>query len=443
MHFSTDRTIELERFALTSLLIIVLLLDGGASLGLENGQIVSSKNILEEINKSKPIDYRSVIIDGNLNLSNFDSSGKKSIRSTITIVNCVIKGNVYFNKTIFRMPVNFEKTRFSGSANFDETQFLSFANFSQCIFMGEASFSGVKFARSVSFWKSFFKKFSTFKKTEFHGSIVDFHRTDFEDNASFNFAEFDVDEAFFENTNFNRTVNFQKAKFNGRAVFLGARFRDMAEFSESQFNASSQFVGARFDKELYFYNVKFKNFNIFWDSVHNKLISDEPGYISLINNFKGLGQFEDADSCYYQYREWKQNNRPDYDFKGKIWDFLAWISCGYGVRWTHPMISGVIAIFLFGIYYWICNSLTMIGAQLSGNSPSKDISRELLEEFESAILLSVICLLSLPGEWYPYEKEEFSRFIRSHFFVAILERLIGWGLVLLLIGTLTRLMVRY
>ncbi len=56
---------------------------------------------------------------------------------------------------------------------------------------------------------------------------------------------------------------------------------------------------------------------------------------------------------------------------------------------------------------------------------------------------SAMVILSLPSDWYPYGKDDYSRLVSSHLFAAILERLIGWGLMLLLIGTLTRLMVRY
>ena len=181
-------------------------------------------------------------------------------------------------------------------------------------------------------------KFVTFKNSEFLGEMAEFQMSEFREEASFNFADFNVDQTIFENSKFWGNANFQQAKFNGEAVFLGAQFKNIADFSECHFNASSQFLGTRFDKELYFYNVKYKIFDINWDSIRNKLISDEQGYILLINSFKEMGEFENADNCYYQFREWKRENRPPHDLEGTVWDSLAWISCGYGVRWTHPIL---------------------------------------------------------------------------------------------------------
>jgi hypothetical protein len=238
-------------------------------------------------------------------------------------------------------------------------------------------------------------------------------------------------------------VNFQKTKFKGKASFLGSEFKNEADFSESQFNSSLVFLGTRFYGELYFNNVKFDKFSINWDSIRYKLISDEPGYISLINNFKKMGQFDDADSCYYEYREWKRNNWPAYELDEKIWDSLAWISCGYGVRWTHTIATGCFIILLFGFYYWIYDYHAIVIGLLSGGYTANTVYSELLYGFRKAVILSIMCLLSLPGEMYPYGGKKYPIFLRSHLFAVILERLLGWGLMLLLIGTFTRLIVRY
>lgn len=425
------------------MLFIILCLIGGTSLGSDNRQIISSETILKKINNLEPVDYKSIIIDGDLKLDNVNASILEPIKSSINIFDCDIKGNVLFNRSIFNKPVNFEKTKFYGTSSFEGTQFQGYANFSQCKFYGYTSFREAKFRRSASFWRSSFFGFSTFKYSKFDGSQADFHRSEFQDNASFNFADFDVDEAHFENSIFNYAVNFQKAKFSGKAIFLGSQFKNVADFSESQFNSSSDFLGTRFERELYFNNVKFDKLNIYWDSIRYKLVNDEPGYILLINNFKRMGQFNDADSCYYEYREWKRTNQPDYGWTGKFWDLLAMASCGYGVRWTHTIVSGIFIIFLFAIYYWIYDYHMMLIGLLSGKNPIETTYRELYYEFRKVILLSIMCLLSLPGEMYPHGGKKYSIFLKFHLFAAILERLLGWGLMLLLIGTLSRLIVRY
>jgi uncharacterized protein YjbI with pentapeptide repeats len=425
------------------LLFIILCLIGGTSRGIENRQVISSEIILKKINNLEPVNYKYSIIEGDLNLDNINDSIMKSIESPIIIVDCEIKGNVLFNKSIFNKPVNFEKTKFYGTSCFEGTQFQDYANFNQCKFFRYTTFREAKFRESASFWRSSFFNFSTFRNSKFDGSRADFHRCEFRDNVSFNFANFNVDETNFENSIFNYAVNFQKVRFNGKALFLGSKFKNEADFSESQFNSSSDFLGARFEKELYFNNVKFDKLNVNWDSIRYKLVDDEPGYILLINNFKRMGQFNDADSCYYEYREWKRNNRPAYEWTEQIWDLLAWISCGYGVRWTHTIITGGFIILLFGIYYWIYDYHTILGGLLSGEDSVGNAYVELFFGFRKAMLLSVMCLLSLPGEMYPYGRKNYSILLKSHLFTVILERLLGWGLMLLLIGTISRLIVRY
>jgi hypothetical protein len=62
---------------------------------------------------------------------------------------------------------------------------------------------------------------------------------------------------------------------------------------------------------------------------------------------------------------------------------------------------------------------------------------------KQSMLFSAMTLLSLPSEWSPFGRDEYISMLRSHLCAAALERMIGWGLMLLLIGTLTRLIVRY
>jgi hypothetical protein len=175
----------------------------------------------------------------------------------------------------------------------------------------------------------------------------------------------------------------------------------------------------------------------------NRLVCNGPTYLALIKNFRESEQFEDADSCYYQYRDWKRKERdPGWP---KLFDYLAWLSCGYGVRWQYTIISGVMMIALFGIYFnfnYLAGTMANVFLNRNAQNQNPSIS-DLWRSLKKSLLFSSMTLLSLPSDWCPYGKEEYSKFIKSHLCAAILERIIGWGLMLLLIGTLTRLMVRY
>jgi hypothetical protein len=124
---------------------------------------------------------------------------------------------------------------------------------------------------------------------------------------------------------------------------------------------------------------------------------------------------------------------------------MAWLSCGYGVRWQYTILSGIMMIALFGVYFefnYLAGTTANVLLKRNAQSQNPSISN-LWRSTKKSISFSSMILLSLPSDWFPYGKEEYSKLVKSHLYAAILERLIGWGLMLLLIGTLTRLMVRY
>jgi len=71
----------------------------------------------------------------------------------------------------------------------------------------------------------------------------------------------------------------------------------------------------------------------------------------MIKSFKELEQFDDADNCYYDYRKWSQRNKP-FGWS-KFSDYLAWISCGYGVRPSYTVFFSIFLIFLFAVLFQI------------------------------------------------------------------------------------------
>jgi hypothetical protein len=187
---------------------------------------------------------------------------------------------------------------------------------------------------------------------------------DFNKWASFQGAKFNL--GYFQQANFKGASVFDEAKFNGYAEFSGAKFEDVVSFSRSEFNGEVLFIdvdfvkdasfdGCKFDRNLNLLRLKFSRLIIDWDSIKNGLIADGPVYLALIKNFKDLEQSDDADNCFYQYRKWKQ------DQKGLGWskllDMIAWQSCGYGVRPSHALTWSFVIIFLFGIFFWIGNSI--------------------------------------------------------------------------------------
>ena len=325
----------------------------------------------------------------------------------IYITNSEIRGNVNFDHAIMMKSIRFGKTKFGGSASFNKSQFNEKTSFTESLFNKSVSFEEAQFKGNADFGKSKFHDYVNFLHTAFTIGPVDFEDCEFNSASCFNYAEFNSSESTFSGTRFGGPVSFWHAKFSGDADFTGAFFKESANFNFIQFKASSDFLGSRFMEDLYFNSAKFDKFRISWDSIGNRLITDGPTYILLIKNFRELEQFEDADNCYFYYREWKRNSRPL--GLSKIFDYLAWLSCGYGVRWHYTILLSIFAIIFFGIYYESYDFINISSNHWLKINKTNSKKYEIAQSFKAAISFSAFILLSLPPEWCPFGKEEYTR----------------------------------
>ncbi len=403
--------------------------------------VIQANQVLSNIEKGEPINLLNVLIVGDLDVRKIDLPLDRHINSSIIIKYSFINGAVNFNDTIFERPIIFDKTKILGPANFFLTQFKEDFDFSDSQFNDTATFRKAQFYRSANFARSKFGKFADFYKSYFMGELANFEGTEFEGAVNFYYAQFDAENVNFEFSRFKGSVSFWRTKFSGFTDFVGCHFYDSADFTLAQFKAPVDFIGTEIDKSIYLNDLDFTTLKVNWESIKDKLICNGPSYLRLVKSFREQEQFEDADSCYYNYRNWKRDNRP----LGwlKLFDYIAWISCGYGVRWHYPILSGFLVVILFGIYfeleYIIRATINLIIKRNLVSSMNSDLGGRL----KKASSISALILLSLPPEWYPSRSELYKKTVNSHVYSATLERLIGWGLMLLLVGTLTRLMVRY
>lgn len=429
------------RLITTTLVLFIISGIGIAYNEIGDRRIISSNEILSRIENSESIEISSSMIDGDLIFDERSSAKPKTINSDIKIYNSIIIGKWSFNNTIFNKPINIEKTKFLGPAYFAHTQFMDGISLKDSEFNDVALFWGAQFYNSSNFRKVKFHGPVDFWKSKFKSELIDFEASQFNKSAVFRGVDFQADITSFSWSNFNESANFWSARFGKMALFQGVYFKDTVDLTMAKFNETADFEGVRFDKEVYFNDVRFTSFMVNWASLEDRLTCNGPAYLCLIKSFKDLEQFEDADACYYQYRDWKRELRsPGWP---KLFDYIAWVSCGYGVRWQYTIISGILMIALFGIYFESSYlARTTANVFLKRSAQNSSISN-LWRSIKKSISFSAMILLSLPSDWFPYGKEEYSKLVKSHLYAAILERLIGWGLMLLLIGTLTRLMVRY
>jgi hypothetical protein len=267
----------------------------------------------------------------------------KIVESKIDIQNSVFVDDVNFSNTQLRncFAIN-NKTSFLGTVDFSGAEFCDRADFKFAYFHGNADFDCTHFAGNASFGSADFYENANFSYADF-ADVAFFRHVDFAGDAYFSYADF-ADVALFSYADFASDAFFRHVDFAGDAYFKFTDFHGKADFDSAAFAGDAYFTGATFC-DLYLHNLDFQRLWVQWSSFKNALLCDGPTYTKLIENFRVIEQFEDADAAYYQYRRLSQANKK-WSFS-KIMDVLAWIFCGYGVKLERPLILAVIIVLIF------------------------------------------------------------------------------------------------
>lgn len=319
---------------------------------------IHASDILAKIKKGEPIEYNHVIIKGDLNVSEINlpkENGKFIITSPIKIIHSKIEGYINFAETIFAEAVDFNGSIFDTDVDFGNSQYRKGVSFNKSQFDGDVSFHRSQFSGNASFSKSRFNKEVFFRKSQFIGNLS-FNRSRFKGDAYFRESEFDGN-AYYRKSQFNQDADFSQSKFNG----------SIADFELAQFVGDAFFDDASFKEELSLSRTKYEKLYIRWKSVTKskyqwKFLENcrrtcslayekdhgEAAYLLLIENFKKLGFFEDADNCYYHYRNERRRDLPR-SYKPADWVLMVFY--GYGVRPIRPLIWAMIFFLAFGFLY--------------------------------------------------------------------------------------------
>ena len=320
------------------------------------------------------------IIKGDLDLSELDlekvyvkrkeieinmmvSEYAKCVKSSIKIENCIIRDAVNFSDAIFQNVLRFDGTTFHEDINFKGTKFRKETSFWRVRFDGYVNFDytefgqhniifdDVRFARIARFSPSHFKGHANFSRTTFNEDAI-FVGTRFYAGATFANTLFDG-YAHFGSVEFKENVGFSNAGFNKYIDFTAARFGKNLDLNRAKINIMILLSNFGMDSKILLDNSDFTRIDVRWSWIKNHIHYNGAAYLSLIKNFKALEQFEDADDCYYQYRELVRNNplSSGQSFWSKIYDNISWFSCGYGVRPDYTIWIMVIIIYLSGIVF--------------------------------------------------------------------------------------------
>lgn len=314
---------------------------------LTNNRVVLAKEVLEKIEKGLPAEYDNVTIIGDFELSKLDLPKENAhiiqigygnnldrnstiIVSKIRIINSYIVGTADFSGSSFHKSVSFENTTFIGNVSFFDTKFYEYADFNHVHFTRYAGFENAQFNGLTNFIGSNFTGIGAFLGAEFlgdadflssnFGGIAVFMGSSFSKNSFFVASKFQEYADFtnvqfrgsanFRTTIFYKGIDFRNTYFNKYVSFIESNFTEDALFGGSQFIGPVDFSKAYFGKKLWIDDAKFSEVQISWKAIKDKLVFNDAAYLSLMRNYENLGNYEDEDNCYYQYRYERQSNEP-------------------------------------------------------------------------------------------------------------------------------------
>ena len=309
----------------------------------EANKDVQAADILNHIENGDDVNLTNCHIFGELNLSKIKLETVPNpcfniLLSRLGDRKYLIDHGVNENLSVIASSIIIKNSTFENNLNFASTQFKNSADFRYATFKDSADFSGATFKNSADFMYATFKDSANFWGATFN-NFTYFYRAYFNNSADFTGATFN-DIANFWGATFKDSANFLAATFKDSADFSGATFKNSANFGFATFNNTTNFGGAKFNDAAEFIGP----------TKPDKLLLDEMNFQIFYKYYNGHGRYDDADTVYYNYRQndMKQNKWSSF---GYWWNFLSWITCGFGIKPLYTIIFGIATIFLFsGIY---------------------------------------------------------------------------------------------
>jgi hypothetical protein len=279
---------------------------------------ILANEIFDKIQKGEPVAYDRVRIIGDLDLSKLNLPTE-----TIDLTEIKKPWNVLLRdqkRNIISSPIKITNSEFKGAAIF-----------ALCSFKAKVDLMGTNFKKHANFIGTKFNDVVNFTATEFGGEALYFVAT------------------------FNKNALFDSATFGNDAGFNGAKFKNDTSFIGARFKEDALFESVDFERELHLEKTRYKRLFVRWETISEKIYVktasedyDDTTFLLLIDNFKNLGYFEDADNCYYSYRKARRQQLPKIY---RIFDWILWLFYGYGVKPLRPLGGLVVLLFAFVALY--------------------------------------------------------------------------------------------
>lgn len=280
--------------------------------------------------------------------------------NSVDFLRSIFVKDAQFKNIISNTDINFQYAKFNELADFQNAE-INKGHWTKCYFNGETNFDGTTFKKIVYFKENYFN--GPLKSGKYYGDDVTFSSSKFNDTPSFALAEF-VGYADFSSTQFKKNADFRRANFT-----------EGVDFKESKIDGDIDLSNVKIGGKLSLERAKYNKIYVRWENLAGKLLYDDAAYMMLIKNFRDLGMLDDADACYYEYRNHRRiltnlttiNQKGmlktlDIGFRKFIELFLDFLY-RYGVDPLRPFILSLMTIIIFAVIWRIIG----VGKQLNGD----------------------------------------------------------------------------
>ncbi|MCX6673169.1 MAG: pentapeptide repeat-containing protein [Methanothrix sp.] len=381
-------------------------------------EVVQASDIMKQIKQGEPVNYVNIIIEGDIDIGDLKLPVVPTARSPEDIKYLGLSKNL----TVVRFPLVLQDCLIDGGVNLSNARILAPASFSRSIILKEANFHGSEFYASADFSYSRFNHIANLIGSQFNES-ANFVGSRFNKSAKFMGSRFN-EFADFRGSQFNKSANFRGSQFNKFAYFSSSQFNEYADFDQTKFLGDLSFEGS-WIANLSLNQAEFGKIFMRWENITLSEY-DETAYLSLIGNFKNLNFLEDADECYYDYRNDRRATLP---LLYQPVDYALMLFYGYGVKPDRPVIWSLIFMTIFAALFWWRQGIL----PLREGEPEEGANRfSLLEAaaFSAMTFLSGGKLVFDPPE-YRIASGKAWRDVQISKALYILERLLGMVLIIM------------
>lgn len=437
-----------------------------------SGLVFEKKVVLERI------DFGSVQADGTVFRKQASFKGSRFDQRAV-FGKCVFEHEADFKSTFYQRGADFKRCVFQRKVSFNYAQFPQHGTFKGCLFEKEAILSNISFDRGIDISDTTAKSNfglaactvgfrSDFSNCTFEGTTT-FSNTVFNDVVDFSRSKF-LSETKFFTTTLNKPAKFHYTRFAGPLLFAQANIEDDANFNGATFEHEISFestrsrgavrlTGAELNEKcvVSLKNCQIEKLHVPFEVISAHLKTERDGklqaasddYAYLKRNYQALTEYDSEDRAYYAQRRLARiASAPQTPYK-KGMKFLEWtaldLACGYGTKpinilWTFLILLGGFALFflladaLVGPYFDLPGADTVAAADATAaaddatDDPRLHLGQAIVFSFKTLFNAEIGDIKARPDTWLEY--------------VVMLQSALGFGVLMLLVATFSRKVVR-